>query len=88
MQLVNVASLPEYQNVLKELRSGLESWRSETKDNTPENLTKDWFDRETGKSLGTDKQIRVEMPGNKSTATLKKPKPNNIRLTKLDFSTS
>ncbi|GEO06455.1 heparan N-sulfatase [Adhaeribacter aerolatus] len=69
MQLLNVASLPEYQQELKTLRTTLANWRNETKDNTPENLTKDWFDRETGKTLGKDRQIRGEMPGVKAGAT-------------------
>ena len=41
----------------------MERWRAETLDNTPNELTKDWYDRETGKGLGKDKQIRGEMPG-------------------------
>lgn len=68
LQMLNVASLPEYQQELKALRATLANWRKETKDDTPENLTKDWFDRETGKPLGKDKQIRGQMPGIKAKA--------------------
>jgi hypothetical protein len=69
MQLVNVASLPEYQKTLTDLRAVLQNWRTETKDNTPAHLTKDWFDRETGERIGPDKEVRGEMPGMKSGAT-------------------
>jgi arylsulfatase A-like enzyme len=69
MQISNVASLQEYKGVLKDLRGVMERCRAETNDNTPEHLTKDWFDRETGERLGEDKQIRGEMPGIKSGAT-------------------
>jgi N-sulfoglucosamine sulfohydrolase len=63
MQLLNVASMPEYHQELKRLSTTLANWRTETKDTTPENLTKDWFDRETGKPLEKEKQIRGDMPG-------------------------
>lgn len=66
LQLLNLASSPEYQQELKALRATLENWRKETQDDTPENLTKDWFDRETGEALGKDKQIRGQMPGTKA----------------------
>lgn len=69
MQLINVASLPEYRETLTALRKELYKWRIETRDNTPVNLTKDWFDRETGKSLAKEKQLRGEMPGIQSGAT-------------------
>lgn len=69
-QLVNVASLPEYQKALTELRSVLTNWRTETKDNTPDSLTKDWFDRETGAGLEKSRQMRGEMPGIKSGAVI------------------
>lgn len=68
MQLSNVASLPQYKNELEEMRKVMEEWRLETKDNTPKELTKDWFDRETGDRLGENK-IRGEMPGAESGAT-------------------
>lgn len=62
MQLVNVASLPQYKAVLEELRSVLVRWRDETKDTTPAKLTGDWYDRETGGALDV-KRTRGEMPG-------------------------
>ena len=61
-QLVNIASLSDYQATLKELRQVMQQWRQETDDTTPEKLTGDWYDRETGKALDI-KQLRGEMPG-------------------------
>jgi N-sulfoglucosamine sulfohydrolase len=65
LQLVNIASLAEYQATLEKLeklRRVLQQWRSETADTAPSHLTGDWFDRETGKSLTIEK-VRGEMPG-------------------------
>jgi N-sulfoglucosamine sulfohydrolase len=64
MQLVNVASLPEYQKKLEYMRQILQQWREETADATPDHLTKDWFDRVTGEDLDV-KKTRGEMPGGK-----------------------
>ncbi len=61
-QLFNLASVPQYQEKLKELRQQLKNWQSDTKDTTPENLTHDWYDRETGKALKIE-QKRGTMPG-------------------------
>ena len=61
-QLLNLASLPEYQGNLLELRSMLKQWQSDTGDTTPDDLTYDWYDRETGKALKTE-QKRGTMPG-------------------------
>lgn len=63
MQISNVASLPQYEKELHDMRKEMERWRTETLDNTPDELTKDWFHRETGESLGKETQIRGEMPG-------------------------
>lgn len=68
VQLMNVASLPEYAGQLKELRQVLKQWREETADTSPENLTGDWFDRETGERLEGE-HPRGEMPGAGSNAT-------------------
>ncbi|WP_303921179.1 sulfatase [Draconibacterium sediminis] len=61
-QLLNVASLSRYREKLVEMRTLLKNWQNETGDTTPENLTPDWFDRETGERLKTE-QIRGTMPG-------------------------
>jgi N-sulfoglucosamine sulfohydrolase len=50
-QLLNLASVPQYQKKLAEMRGLLDKWRLETGDSTPENLTPDKFDRETGEPL-------------------------------------
>ena len=64
LQLVNRASVPEYQDALKDMRQVLQQWRKETADTTPEALTGDWYDRETGKPLEVER-TRGEMPGGK-----------------------
>ncbi|MCW0485025.1 sulfatase family protein, partial [Gaoshiqia sediminis] len=61
-QILNVASLPKYQGKLVELRSWLENWQMNTGDTTPDQLTPDWFDRETGEALNIERQ-RGTMPG-------------------------
>ena len=61
-QLVNIASLAAYQDRLKDLRQVMQQWRRETADTTPDTLTGDWYDRETGKALAIER-IRGEMPG-------------------------
>jgi len=61
-QLLNLASSPEYQTELQEMRRLLNNWRLNTGDTTPEDLTPDWYDRETGKDLKSDKR-RGTMPG-------------------------
>ena len=40
--------MPEYQGKLKEMRRLLKNWQYNTGDSTPDDLTPDWFDRETG----------------------------------------
>lgn len=69
MQLLNIASVPSSQQTLKTLRDALKYWQTETLDNTPKNITKDWFNRETGASLEESKKVRGEMPGLKSGGT-------------------
>jgi len=60
-QLLNLASVPKYQKQLKKMRGLLQDWRLNTGDTTPEDLTPDWFDRETGEPLKIKK--RGTMPG-------------------------
>ena len=62
MQLLNVASLPECKKQLQDMRFVLQQWRDETADTTPDDLTKDWYDRETGGPLDIER-TRGEMPG-------------------------
>jgi N-sulfoglucosamine sulfohydrolase len=47
-QYLNVASLPQYQEVLSTLRKVLTEWMHQTGDNIPDNLTNDWYLRESG----------------------------------------
>nr|MBD3620929.1 hypothetical protein [Sunxiuqinia sp.] len=50
-QLRNLASDPEYTNVLDEMRNLLDSWIVEYGDKIPEHPSPDTFDRWTGKRL-------------------------------------
>lgn len=61
-QLLNMASMPEYQEQLNEMRRLLNNWQFNTGDTTPDDLTPDWYDRETGKALKIE-QHRGTMPG-------------------------
>ncbi len=58
MQLLNLASLPSYQEELDEMRTLLNNWRHNTADAPPGELTPDRFDRETGESLRTKKTTK------------------------------
>ncbi len=76
MQLVNIASVPSQGETLKILRIALQNWRTQTKDNTPEKITGDWFNRENAASLQESMKVRGEMPGIRSGAvTLTNEKP-------------
>jgi len=66
-QLINLASLPGYERELEQHRAMMERWRKETDDTTPDRLTADWFDRETGKPLPTER-VRGVMPGTEKEA--------------------
>lgn len=61
-QLLNQASIKTYKSEMEHLRKVLAQWRSETLDTAPENLTYDWYDKETGQPLNVEKK-RGEMPG-------------------------
>jgi arylsulfatase A-like enzyme len=69
MQLANIASHPTKLKALNTLREALQFWRTQTKDSTPENLTGDWFHRETGVETNEGKNVRGEMPGVRSGST-------------------
>jgi len=69
LQLLNIASVPEYNAILNELRSILKQWMKETGDNIPVNLTKDWYLPDPGYITTEDKDIRGEMPGFINNAT-------------------
>ncbi|HUX55329.1 MAG TPA: sulfatase [Bacteroidales bacterium] len=61
-QLLNLASMLEYQEQLQEMRRLLNNWQFNTGDSTPDDLTPDWYDRETGKPLKIERH-RGTMPG-------------------------
>jgi N-sulfoglucosamine sulfohydrolase len=63
LQLLNVASVPEYAKALNELRAVLLKWMEETGDNIPAYITKDWYLRVPGYIGTAAKEIRGEMPG-------------------------
>ncbi len=61
-QLVNIGSVPQYKEKLLEMRDVLDRWRKETLDTEPENLTGDWYDKESGDPLNIVRK-RGAMPG-------------------------
>lgn len=62
MQLVNLASSPQYQQEIGRLRKIMVQWKEQTADTYPDTITKDWFNRENGQSLPPP-LVRGEMPG-------------------------
>lgn len=62
LQSQNEIQNKTYAAPLSELQKVLKKWQEETGDTVPENLTPDWYDRETGKAL-PEKDKRGEMPG-------------------------
>jgi len=65
-QLLNLASVPAYQKKLDDMRTLLKNWQQNTGDTTPDDLTPDYFDRETGKPLPKElnpSPKRGTMPG-------------------------
>lgn len=66
LQLRNIINTQEYAQIQKELKNILLVWMEETGDTVPENLTKDWYTRDTGEKIdGKNWQVgnRGEMPG-------------------------
>ncbi len=53
---------PAFARKVEKLRKTLTQWQEETGDTVPENITPDWYHRETGKPLPAKDQ-RGEMPG-------------------------
>ncbi len=68
LQLVNVASHPEYTTDLAELRAILEEWMDDTGDDIPANLTLDWYTLEPGYIKTDAFEVRGTMPGETSNA--------------------
>ncbi len=63
-QLLNLGDHQKHNQALQELRGVMEEWIRETLDTHPENLTQDWYDKETGMPLDVER-TRGEMPGGK-----------------------
>ena len=68
LQLENLMGNKEYSSVYKELKDVLSEWMEQTGDNVPEDLTKDWYSRDTGKKIEAYFNIRGEMPGESQNA--------------------
>lgn len=68
-QLVNLASVPEYQNVLGELRHAMDLWMEQTADTVPSQLTKDWYLPVPGYERTEHHGVRGIMPGEAGVAT-------------------
>lgn len=62
LQLVNIASSPKYKQILEQMRADMKKWQKETLDSTPDSITKDWYNRETGGRLDVDR-VRGILPG-------------------------
>lgn len=64
-QVRNLAGDPEYASILAELREVMQEWQSATLDTEPENLTPDWYYRDsTTNYVNTPAHgVRGEMPG-------------------------
>jgi hypothetical protein len=50
-QVNNIVADPNHKKALEHLRKRMDEWQKRTGDTVPENLTKDRFDRQTGKRL-------------------------------------
>jgi N-sulfoglucosamine sulfohydrolase len=68
-QLVNIASVRDHQAKLAEMRQILKEWMVETGDNIPEDITKDWYEREPGYVKTANINIRGEPVDRKYNAT-------------------
>jgi arylsulfatase A-like enzyme len=62
-QVKNLVSLPEYQNDLNSLQQVLTEWMDQTGDDIPQNLTKDWYTKDSGTPKTAEFNHRGEMPG-------------------------
>lgn len=68
LQLLNLASVPAYNDTLIAMRNILIQWMTETGDYVPENLTRSWFLREPGYKKTEHHGQRGEMPGSRKKA--------------------
>lgn len=63
LQLNNIIANKNYQGMRSKLKNVLLKWMNETGDSVPENLTKDWYTRDSGDKVEANFQMRGEMPG-------------------------
>ncbi len=68
LQTKNLIKKENHSDVRNRLNKILKGWMSETCDNVPDRLTKDWYTRDTGKRIEENFQVRGEMPGEKNNA--------------------
>jgi len=73
-QFVNIAGLPAFAKVEKEMRSILDIWMKETGDNIPGSITRDWYERTPGYVKTSSINKRGEAVDKKYNATLIKSK--------------
>lgn len=62
-QLHNLAGNPKYAEVRDRLAETLDQWMDETHDSVPDDISRDSFDRRTGKQLPDAKDYRRTTPG-------------------------
>ncbi|MBY5958726.1 sulfatase [Membranicola marinus] len=75
LQLINIVADPAMDTKLSELRKIMMLWMEQTGDTHPEQLTPDWYSRESGAALDIDRK-RGEMPGaSQSAVSVSDPGP-------------
>ncbi len=68
LQRNNLIADNNYKQIRAKLKNVLNKWMNETGDNIPNELTKDWYERTSGKKIKENMNIRGEMPGKKNNA--------------------
>ena len=63
LQLNNLIGDKKHKKVQMELNNVLSKWMEKTGDSAPENLTKDWYTRDSGEKVEANFKVRGEMPG-------------------------
>ncbi|MBC6999627.1 sulfatase [Cytophaga sp. FL35] len=67
-QYYNLSGKNEFEETRRTLKKVLENWMLETADSVPDDLTKDWYTRDSGKKMEENFKVRGEMPGCNSNA--------------------
>jgi len=63
LQLNNIIGNNKYVSIERKLKGVLRKWMEDTGDNIPEDLTKDWYTRDSGQRIDRNFKQRGEMPG-------------------------